>query len=648
MNLRVGTWWCLTSLLCSCAGSLPPLDVKSLPAISRTDERYRDAKWDVLLDEQEAEFLTGKEGPEVRITERWRIKVLRPVEVPPIVVHYSRTFEEVESIRGRIIDRDGKEKSVDVSKRSDQPAFSNSSLFTDSRVTVVPVPAVPVDGVFEYEVVTRHRSMQHFVVSQRFGGSEPIELSRLVAIAPKDWDVRWKLLTYEGEPFEPTQGERDGRRTLTFERKQLNALEPENAGPPAATRLPLVVLRLETWKDNGVEKHPPSTPQELSKQLFDGYQAGVVPTPELEETVKKVLTGVEDTPDAKAQALYEHVCREVQYCAIEIGLGGWFPHSAKDVHAARYGDCKDKANYLHTLLKIAGVESFHTLIFSHEGTPREFTLPSMGANFNHEILAVQLGERLVFADPTWRAVPFGELPPNDQGAPVLLVSKGGHDVQLTPESKAEDNTESQVLKLTLEPDGDASGTFVITATGARALPWKSRWLEGTGQAKRFTEQQLWVRAPLVREVKQTTKSDFAKTSEVEGTLGARRVASRVGDDKLLIRPVDLFEPWMQTWDTKRKSAVVARFVDTRSITVELQLPPGSTLAFNSISRKVEGPTGLFTLSAKVEGTMLKLERRFERKNRRVVPGALNGFNRFVDQVTEAESQPVFVKLGGAK
>jgi hypothetical protein len=646
--MRIAWGWRCVSLLVlsSCAGSLPPLDLKSLPAVSRSE--FRDAKWVVLLDEQQAQFIVGKEGPEVRTTERWRIKVLQPVEVPPIVVRYSRTFEEVESINGRVVSADGSQKNVDLSKRSDQPAFSNSTLFSDARVTVVPVPPVPVDGIFEYEVVTRHRAMQHFVVSQQFGGHEPIKVSRLVATAPKDWEVRWKLLTYEGEAFEPVIGERDGQRTWTFERKDLAALEPENQGPPLATRLSLLVLRLESWRENGVEKHPPGTPQDLSKQLFAGYVDGATPTPELEATVKKVLAGVEDTPDAKAQALYEHVCREVQYCAIEIGLGGWFPHAAKDVHAARYGDCKDKANYLHTLLKIAGIPSFHTLIYSHDGTPREFTLPSMGANFNHEIIAVQLPDRLVLADPTWRAVPFGELPPNDQGAPVLLISKDGHDLQLTPESKAAENTETQTVQLTLEPDGDASGTFSITATGARALPWKSRWLEGTGQARRFTEEQLWLRAPLVREVKQTTRSDFAKTAQVEGTLAARRVASRVGEDRLLIRPVDLFEPWVQTWDTSRKSPVISRFVDTRTITVELQLPPGSTLEFNSTETSVDGPGGLFKLSAKVEGTRLKLERRFEKKSRRLTPRSLGGFNNFVNQVFDAESKPVFVKLGGAK
>jgi transglutaminase-like putative cysteine protease len=630
-------------LLMSCATSLPPLELKGLPGA----KEHPDAKWVVLLSEQEARFGPGEGGPEVRITERWRVKVLKPADVPPVRVGYSRTFEQVESIRGRVIAPDGKETALDLSKQADYPANSSSVLFQDSRVVVVPVPPVPVGGVFEYEVVTRHRDMQHFVVQQTFGGDQPTVAERLVLLTPKGWEVRWKLLAYDAAPLEPTTGERDGLQVMTFERRDLPATELDAAGPPLATRLPTVVARLETWLDaKGAAGHPPGTPEELSRQLAQKYEAGRQPTPELEATVAKVLQGVEATPEARARALYEYVCREVQYCAIEIGLGGWYPHAAKDVHAARYGDCKDKANYLQTLLTIAGIPAYPTTIYSHEGTAREFTLPSLAANFNHEILAVQLPSGLVYADPTWRAVPFGELPPNDQGAPVLLIAPEGRPLEKTPESAAADNVEHQRLALTLGGDGEASGTFTLTASGARALPWKSRWLAGTGQAKRWVEDQLWVRAPLVRRVAHKTKADFAKTVEVEGELGVRRVAHPAGAGRLVVRPVDLFEPWLQTWNTERKSPVVARVLDTRAVTVELSLPLGSTLeGMTSRKERVDGAHGTYTLSARVTGTTLTLERRLERKQRKVVVSALREYNGFASLVLAAESKPLFIKVG---
>jgi transglutaminase-like putative cysteine protease len=632
----------LCVVLCGCAtANFAPLDVKALPPA--TD--FPGAKWVVLLNEQEARFVPGAEGPEVVTTERWRIKVLRATEVPRVQVSYSRTFEEVVSIRGRIITPAGEVRPLDVSKQLDVPAFSNSILFSDARVTVVPVPPVPVGGVFEYEVVTKHRNMQHFVVAQHFGGTEPVEVDRLVALAPKGWEVRWKLLAYDTATMEPVVTERDGLQQWTFERTHLPAFEAEPSGPALRFRLPRLVMRLETWLDSaGAAHHPPSTPEELSRMLAKGGASASQATPDIEATVKQVLVGVEDTPEAKARALYEYTCREVQYCAIEIGFGGWFPHAAKDVHAARYGDCKDKANYLRTLLNVAGLTAYSAAIYSHDGTPQEFSLPSLGVNFNHQILAVELPQGLVFADPTWRSVPSGDLPPNDQGAPVLVISDKGHELQRTPESKPQDNTEHQRLTLTLDRGGDASGRFHVTASGARALPWKARWLEGTGTAKRWVEDQLWLRAPLVREVKPVERHDFARTVDVEGELGARRIAFDAGPGRLVIRPVDVFSPWVQTWSTGRKSPVVSRFVDTRTVTLELKVPAGAALEAGGGERLVEGPNGTWKLSAKLEGGVLTVERRFEKKQRRLQVSALNDFNRFVREVLLAESKPLLLTV----
>ncbi|MFO0593683.1 MAG: DUF3857 domain-containing protein [Myxococcaceae bacterium] len=628
----------LVAALTGCASSFPALNLASLPVA----KDFPGAKWVMLEEEQDATWTLGKTGPELRRVTRERLRVLRPAEVPPIRVTYDRTFETIESIKARVVDADGKEKPVDLEPARDTPLFTSSMLFADSRVRTVPVPPVPVNGVLEWEVVTRRTDMQHFVVTNYFGGVEPTKSSRLVLRAPKSWQVRWKLLAYDSVGFSPTERDEGDQHLIVFERSDLKGVEREPSGPPVAARLPVVIARLETWFDPQ-EKHPPLTPEELSRQTAAVDEGRAKATPELEATVKRVLTGVEDTPRAKARALYEYVCREIQYCAIEIGLGGWYPHPASDVHAARYGDCKDKANYLHSLLTIAGIASYPAGIYSHDGTPRDFALPSLAVNFNHEIIAVQLPEGLVYADPTWRTVPFGELPPNDQGAPVLPFSAEGHGVLMTPESGPDDNTEAQRFVLKLLPGGDAEGTFQLTATGARALPWKSRWLERTGETRRWVEDQLWVRAPLVREVTSKPEGDFAPRVEVGGTLGARRVATDTGLGTLYVRPMDLFANWLQTWNTRRTSAVIERFAEKRVAEVWLELPPGAKLESTRETR-VEGPAGVFTLSSKLEGSTLKVVRTFERRQRKLAVSTLAGFNVFVRDALKAEATPIVIKV----
>ena len=163
------------------------------------------------------------------------------------------------------------------------------------------------------------------------------------------------VVSPDGKPFAPAEALEGDRKVWTFTREHLAATEPDVQGPPLWAVLPNTAVRLEEWKERGETKNAFATPEKLSSWLSEQYTAQAQVSPELVTTVKEVLAGVPDEPEAKARALYEHVCRTIQYCAIEIGYGGWIPHTSPAVQKLRYGDCKDKATYLHALLKVANV-----------------------------------------------------------------------------------------------------------------------------------------------------------------------------------------------------------------------------------------------------------------------------------------------------
>ena len=79
---------------------------------------------------------------------------------------------------------------------------------------------------------------------------------------------------------------------------------------------------------------------------------------------------------------------DVRYVAIELGIGGYQPHPASEVFSHRYGDCKDKATLLSTMLKEIGIESYYVLINTERGSVTAATLPNL--EFNHAILAIAL------------------------------------------------------------------------------------------------------------------------------------------------------------------------------------------------------------------------------------------------------------------
>ena len=82
------------------------------------------------------------------------------------------------------------------------------------------------------------------------------------------------------------------------------------------------------------------------------------------------------------KALAHFVQHDIRYVAIELGIGGWQPHPAADVFTHHYGDCKDKATLLSSMLKQIGVESFYVVINARRGsvTPQ---MPATVGMFNH-------------------------------------------------------------------------------------------------------------------------------------------------------------------------------------------------------------------------------------------------------------------------
>ncbi|HTU60461.1 MAG TPA: transglutaminase-like domain-containing protein, partial [Polyangiales bacterium] len=182
----------------------------------------------------------------------------------------------------------------------------------------------------------------------------------------------------------------------------------------------------------------------------------------------------------KVQALAAFVQRDVRYVAIELGIGSVQPHSAADVFAHRYGDCKDKVTLLSSMLKEIGVESHYVLINTSRGSITSATPPNMG--FNHVILAIQLpasieGSRfpalirhetlgaMLFFDPTHPLIPLGSLPGALQANFGLLVTPSGGELLGLPQAASELGGVSRTAKLTLDANGTLRGDVQETWTG---------------------------------------------------------------------------------------------------------------------------------------------------------------------------------------
>ncbi len=633
--------WGLGLVACS---HFPRLDVAALPAASAYP---KGTPWVVLLDETEVRFFAGPDGkPRALETSRWRAKLLRPAELPAVTAYYDTTFNEIVSVRGRTIDPKGVERALDTEKLSDQPVFSGSVLFSNDRVKRLAAPTLAPGSVLETEVVTLRRDILPWVAVHWFDGSAPVAQSRLIVDAPAGWSLDWRVEHAERLATQaPVREDTKTGQRWTVAAKDLAALTVETGGPPLRRLVARAQVRLAGWDERGVAKAALATPQALSSWLWERYDAQAAVDAELEGAVAEALVGVDPSPRAKAKALYDYACRRIQYCAIEVGYGGWFPHAAKDVHRQRWGDCKDKATYLHSLLKVAGIASSPTLIFSHDGWPEPFGLPALGANFNHAILAVHLPDGDVFADPTERTVPFGDLPPRDREATVLQVKASGAPLGVTPPSPVEQNAQSTRLELTIGVGGDAVGTVRLAAKGSNAA--MQRWPLVTGEktAAAWLEGRVGLQRARVVEAKAIAATDLSDALEVEGRVEAPRLVS-AGEDGLAILRLSDFAPtdWLPHLEGDRAVGWATRWREVLSAEYELRLPPGTVVGQLPAPASQEGLLGRYTVSWERRADVLVATRRLWRSAREVTPGQLADARRFVAQARLADATPLVLRL----
>ena len=143
-----------------------------------------------------------------------------------------------------------------------------------------------------------------------------------------------------------------------------------------------------------------------------------------------------------------------RYISVPLGVNSFRPHSALHVWQNRYGDCKDKANLLCTLLTAEGFKTHLVLVprFSqaYEDLP--------GFAFNHAIAEVDLAGKKLWVDTTDDVCRFGLLPPGDAGRNVLVIDDAVNHLTALPEAKAEDH------RLTLETDVRLPGGLGRDAT----------------------------------------------------------------------------------------------------------------------------------------------------------------------------------------
>ncbi|MEO6915764.1 MAG: DUF3857 domain-containing protein [Chitinophagaceae bacterium] len=106
-----------------------------------------------------------------------------------------------------------------------------------------------------------------------------------------------------------------------------------------------------------------------------------------------------DDKDVFSSLALRFVQDKIRYLGLEIGVNTHQPHDPSEVFQQRFGDCKDKALLLATILQKEGIPAYVALVNTSERDKTKEAVPSITV-FNHAIVAVERNRDYFFIDPT--------------------------------------------------------------------------------------------------------------------------------------------------------------------------------------------------------------------------------------------------------
>jgi hypothetical protein len=425
--------------------------------------------------------VTVQSADKIKTQVRVVYKILRPGGREYGIVHASFHWgEKINNLHGWCIPVQGKDYEVKDKEAVEiaLPHVEGSDLVNDVRTKLLQIPAADPGAVvgYEYEMEEQPLVLQDVWYVQR---EVPVRESHFNLQLPPGWAYKASWLNYT--EIKPTEAGSQIQWSVT----DVQAIREESQMPPFDGITGQMILSY--FPQGG------TSPKVFTswKEMGSWYETLISGRRDASSQIKQqvsALTASATTQLEKMRALAQFVQNQIRYVAIELGIGGFQPHAAPEVFSHRYGDCKDKATLMSSMLSQIGVDSYYVVINSERGSVTAQT-PANAYTFDHVVLAIKLPAgvqetfsasvqhpklgTLLYFDPTDELTPLGQISGSLQANYGLLVTPDGGELVELPRQPSSMNSVQRTGKLALDPAGTLTGEVTEMRLGDRA--WAERW-----------------------------------------------------------------------------------------------------------------------------------------------------------------------------
>ena len=504
--------------------------------------------------------------------------------------------------------------------------------------------------VFGYQSTSEERPLFNQDL-WRFQTNLPTLQSRYSLTLPSGWQAT--SITFNHAKIEPSIN----GTSYTWGLSDLEPIKAEPASPKLRTLAPQVAINYFAADSgtSGVGKNFENWAQ-VSRWATDLHDPQAIPDEAIAAKARE-LTVNSKTELERIKAIGRFV-QNLQYISIDIGVGrgnGYRPHAASQVLAKAYGDCKDKANLMRTMLKTLNITSYPVAIYSGdpEYVRQEWASPRQ---FNHCIIAVKVSDettgltvmenaklgRLLIFDATDDNTPVGDLPEYEQGSFALLIAGEAGQLLRMPTLPPEASSFDRQASVVLNPNGSITATVHETAKGQTAADFR-RQFRALSSAAYWKMIEGWVsNGATGAKVSRVDPKDNNEGGrfDLEVDFTATDYAQLMQNRLLVFKPAIVSrQESLSLTEPTRKHAIV---LESRSFseTVRFKLPAGFEVDELPDPLKVDASFGSYKTTYAVKDGDLIFTRTLAQRAGSIPAAQYQTVRSFFERIRTAEQAPV--------
>lgn len=614
---------------------VPDYDIKNVPA--------------VILRNEES-IVVSADGTVVR-TVRYAVRVLvregREEAVAKAV--YQTDGEKVRELNAWLIPSNGQVKNYGKKDVLDI-SLAEDDVWDQARIKVIDASNMAeVGDVFGYESVTE----EHTVFSQfqfAFQHDLPVITARFGLSLPAGWKA--ESVTFNRDKVEPAVN----GNAYIWELQNLSPINHEASSPSFSSMSPRLAVSFYPAGGMAPQIRSFANWNDVAKWMSELEDPQMTMNDDLAAKARE-LTANATNEFERIKAIARFV-QQTRYIAIQLGLGhggGYQPHSAIDVFAKGYGDCKDKANLMRAMLSAVKIQAYLVSITADDRSyvRAEWASPNQ---FNHCIIAIKVRDdttapsvvthpklgRLLIFDPTDPYTQAGDLPEDEQGSLALIDNKESDSLTQMPTTEPDQNRLDRSVAVDLAADGSINGTVVENANGQRAVTFRAELRRlSTPDYNRVIEAWISHGATGAKTIKIDPKDDpDAGRFTLNVAFSANSYAQVMQNRLMVFKPAVIGRLERLGFTEGKRTHPYLINSESYSEKVIVKLPPGFTVDEIPESTKVNVPFGSYNTTYEVNDGQLVFTRTLLLKRSTIPASDYDSVRNFFGRVHSAEQAPV--------